>query len=86
VGKCDILLDKLENALAIAEVVNRREGLFRLKKTDFSEIEQLKVQYTPYNTMWNLAREYFYKINMWLNGPLIEFDREKIMREITDAC
>jgi dynein heavy chain len=40
----------------------------------------------PYNTLWNLAREYFYKISTWMTGPIIDFDREKIMREITDAC
>ena len=39
VAKCDILLDKVERAIAIAEVANRREGLFKLKKTDFTEIE-----------------------------------------------
>lgn len=86
VGKCDILFEKVESALAIAEVVNRREGLFRLKLTDFNEIEQIKAQFTPYNTLWNLAREYFYKISTWMTGPLIEFDREKITREVTEAC
>lgn len=40
----------------------------------------------PYNIMWNLARDYFYKINNWMSGPLNEFEREKITSEITDAC
>jgi hypothetical protein len=66
--------------------VNRREGLFSLKKTDFNEIEQLRLNFTPYLTMWILARDYFYKVNTWMTGPISEFDREKMMREITDAC
>ena len=37
--KCDVLYEKVERALAIAEVANRREGLFNLKKTDFQEID-----------------------------------------------
>ena len=37
--KCDVLLDKVDSALAVAEIVNRREGLFKLKKSDFIEIE-----------------------------------------------
>ena len=40
----------------------------------------------PYNAMWNLSRDYFYKVNTWMNGPLIEFDRDKITKEITEAC
>ena len=84
--KCDALLEKIERALAIAEIANRREGLFKLRKTDFKEIEQLKSQFVPFNTMWNLARDYFYKIGTWMNGPLCDIDRDKITSEITDAC
>ena len=40
--KCDVLYDKIERAISIAEVANRREGLFKLKKTDFTEIDHLK--------------------------------------------
>lgn len=65
--KCDALLDKVDNAIAIAEVVNRREGLFKITaKSDFREIEKLKQEFLPFNTMWNLARDYFYKINSWM--------------------
>lgn len=38
-AKCDILFEKIENALVTAEISNRREGLFNLKKTDYIEIE-----------------------------------------------
>lgn len=40
----------------------------------------------PFNIMWNLAREYFYKISNWMNGPLCDMERDKITSEITDAC
>ena len=78
VVKCDTLYEKIERALAIAEISNRREGLFNLKKTDWNEIDQLRTQFVPYNTMWNLARDYFYKIGTWMNGPLSDIDRDKI--------
>lgn len=84
--KCDSLLDKLERALAVAEVANRRENLFNLKLTDFSEIDNLKAAFTPYNQVWCLAREYFYKIGNWMSGPLGDIDRDKIPQEINDAC
>ena len=73
-----MLVEKFERAIAIAEVANRREGLFNLKKTDFSEIDNFKLAFLPYNTLWNYARDYFYKINTWLNGPLCDIDRDKI--------
>ncbi len=76
--KCDALLEKLDRALDIAEIANRREGLFKLRKTDFKDIDKLKGEFMPYNIMWNLARDYFYKIGTWMNGPLSEIDRDKI--------
>lgn len=78
VTKCDALYDKLERALETAEIANRREGLFSLKKTDFSEIDVFKEKFTPFNTLWCLARDYFYKSGHWLNGPLGDIDRDKI--------
>lgn len=86
VVKCDMLLEKAEKAIDIADLANKREGLFNLKKTDFSEVHKLKTDFMPFNTMWNLARDYFFKISTWMGGPLADFDREKITAEITNAC
>ena len=84
--KCDNLYDKLERAIEIAEISNRREGLFNLKRSDFTELESFKERFLPYNTLWNLARDYFYKSGHWMNGPLGDIDRDKIPQEINDAC
>ena len=32
----------------------------------------------PYNSVWCLARDYFYKVGHWMGGPLGEMDRDKI--------
>jgi hypothetical protein len=61
VTKCDTFYEKIERALSIAETSNRREALFKLQPTDFSEIEELKDRFMPFNTVWCLARQYFYK-------------------------
>ena len=76
--KCDNLYDKLDRAIEIAEITNRREALFNLQKSDFSELEIFKNKFLPFNTMWNLARDYFYKSGTWMNGPLGDIDRDKI--------
>jgi hypothetical protein len=76
--KCDNLYDKLDRAIEISEISNSREILFNLKTTDFSELESFKAKFMPFNTLWNLARDYFYKSGTWMNGPLGDIDRDKI--------
>jgi len=85
-AKCFALYDKIERALYMAEVSNRREGLYKLKKTDYSEMEKLKAAFLPYNSMWMLAKDFKYNIISWRTGELIDFDREKITKEVTEAC
>ena len=80
--KCDLLMEKVERATGMAEVANRREALFKLKKTDFTDIDKLKTLFMPFFTMWNLARDYFCKISTWMNGYLCDIDRDKITAEI----
>jgi hypothetical protein len=69
-----------------AKIVNRREDLFKTKKSNFKEIEELNASFMPFYNMWNLTRDYFYKFSTWMSGQIIDFDREKITNEITTAC
>lgn len=86
-NRCDLLDEKIERCLAVAEVSNRREGLFEVKETDYSEIGKLKAQFLPYSSLWGLARDYFYKSKReWMQGPLCEIDRDQLTEEVTDAC
>jgi hypothetical protein len=59
--------------------------LYNQGTTDYSKIYELRKKFQPFNQLWNYAREYFYKNNMWLNGPLQEIDRDKLPNDITNA-
>jgi len=84
-NRCDLLEEKLERCLAIAEVSNRREGLFEVRGTDYAELGKLKDQFLPYSCLWGLARDYFYKINVWMKGPLVDVDRDQLTKDINDS-
>jgi dynein heavy chain len=86
VAKCDTLFERIDTAIETAEVANRRENLFKLRLTDFREYGRLKHEFIPYNSMWNLAREYFYKINNWTDGNLGDIDRDQLTGEVNNAC
>ena len=66
--------------------MNRRERIYNQPPTDYSNIHAIKRNFMPFNSLWNYARDYFYKINLWMNGPLSDIDRDKMPNEITLAC
>ena len=86
VTKSDIFFERIEKLLDTVEIVNRREGLFKLRTTNYMEVTQLKRDFTPFYTLWNLARDYFYKINTWMSGMLGDIDRDQLTTEVNEAC
>ena len=47
-ARCDQLEEKLETCSELAEISNRREGLFGQRLTDYGVIEKLKEEFSPY--------------------------------------
>jgi len=39
----------------------------------------------PHNSLWGYAREYFYKFNIWMNGPIYDLDGERLPEDILQA-
>lgn len=86
VNKCDQIYDRLDSAIATSQVVNRREKIYNQPPTEYTKIHEIKRSFLPLNSLWNYARDYFYKINLWMNGPISDIDRDKMPNEITLAC
>jgi len=82
---CDKLEKKLGYALARSKVYNRRQKLFDVKITDYTELRKIDKQFDPYNKLWGYAREIDHKKRRWMGGHLNEIDRDEITAEITDA-
>ena len=47
-ARCDHLDEKLETCNELAEISNRREGLFGQRLTDYGVIDKLKEEFSPY--------------------------------------
>ena len=47
-ARCDQLEEKLETCSELAEISNRREGLFGQRLTDYGVIDKLKEEFSPY--------------------------------------
>lgn len=86
-NRCGQLEEKLETCRELAEVSNRREGLFgQTRLTDYAGLDKLEEECTPYFQLWGLARDYFDKINLWMKGPLCDVEREEVVKDVTEAC
>lgn len=58
--QCDAIYDFFEKLQDESVIINRWEGLFKLKKTDYTQLHNLANEFKPYNEMWNLAWNYFF--------------------------
>ena len=67
-------------------MINRRESLFELKKTDFKNLIGLHNEFKPYKDMWYYARDFYFNETTWMTGFLNSIDREEITMEINSAC
>jgi dynein heavy chain len=84
--KCDDLFDSFEKALDTSTVINRREQLFKLKKTDYASFQALNQEFKPFKDMWYLARDYYFNFTTWMTGILSQIDRDELTSEINKAC
>ena len=49
VNKCDSLMDRIDSAINTAAVVNRREILYNQATTDYSQLQELRKKFKPFN-------------------------------------
>lgn len=80
-----VLSEGISSTLVQADVINRRETILNWKPTDFKELEKIKEQFTPYERVWGLAKQYQITIPNIMKGPLSSLNREQIMQEIQEA-
>ena len=79
------MAEKIDKAIQEGEVINRREGILKWKKSDFSEIDKLKKEFMPYYQVWIYARNYYFKEQDTMNNPLNSVDRESLTQEISES-
>ena len=77
--------DQIGQAISKSEVIITRERLFMLPNTSFEELYNTKKLFQPYETLWNITRDYFYHYPQWTTGPITDLDREKLNKEVNGA-
>jgi len=77
--------DRIERTQREVEIVNRRETLLKWKINDYTEIEKIKKEWSPYSRVWNLAIDYSIRVMDVMNGPIFSVDRDQITQEIIES-
>jgi dynein heavy chain len=63
---------------------NSREQLFNKEQTDYSRLQVITKEFTPYNTLWHIVNKWYTDIDRWLNQPFEQLDAnaaEKFVEE-----
>ncbi|EAR99019.2 dynein heavy chain 7, axonemal protein (macronuclear) [Tetrahymena thermophila SB210] len=77
--------DRIDKAQQDADIINRREDILKWLKTDFQIITNIHKEYFPYNRVWQLSKDYSFKIPNIMEGPLSSINREDVCSDIIDS-
>jgi dynein heavy chain len=53
---------------------NSRELLFNIDQTDYSRLQQITKEFTPYNTLWSIVNKWYTDIDIWMDNPFNQID------------
>ena len=77
--------ERIRRATNEGDIINRREEILNYKTSDYSEIEKIKKIFTPYNKVWDLARNSYFKLPQILGSALNSIDRDGVTQEVLDS-
>lgn len=67
---------------------NSREMLFNFEPTDYTKVQTLTKEFTPYNTLWTIVHRWYTDIDQWMDNPFNSIDAnaaEKFVEESARA-
>lgn len=62
--------------------------LFSLDPTDYSKLQAVTKEFTPYNTLWTIVHRWYTDIDTWMDNPFKSIDAnaaEKFVEESARA-
>lgn len=74
----------LNNLLEQSRKFNSREILFDREQTDYSRLQQVTKDFTPYFTLWSIVNRWYTDITVWMNNQFQTIDAnaaEKFVEE-----
>jgi dynein heavy chain len=78
----NFLWDDIVEAKKTAHDFNEREAVFGFPPTEYTTLEQLEKDFTPYFNLWNMLDEFGSSKKQWLNGPFVELDAKEIDKNV----
>jgi dynein heavy chain len=78
----NFLWDDVMEAKKTAQDFNEREAVFGFPATEYTALEQLEKDFTPYFNLWNMLDEFGSSKKQWLNGPFLELDAKAIDKNV----
>ena len=81
-------MSKLQHMAEQSRKFNSREMLFNFEPTDYTKVQTLTKEFTPYNTLWTIVHRWYTDIDQWMDNPFNSIDAnaaEKFVEESARA-
>ncbi|KAL0984291.1 hypothetical protein UPYG_G00139540 [Umbra pygmaea] len=82
VDKLNKLSSSLDAAVIELEDINREEVLLEKELSQFPMLQTLMVNKQPYDQLWSTALNFQMQSEIWMNGPFLHLNAEKISEEL----
>ncbi|KAJ7985025.1 hypothetical protein DPEC_G00360850 [Dallia pectoralis] len=82
VEKLNNLASSLDAAVTEQENINQQETLLEKEQSQFPRLQNLMDIKQPYDQLWTTARNFHNLSEIWMNGPLLHLNAEKISDEL----
>eukprot|EP00064_Thunnus_orientalis_P010890 superscaffoldBa00001518_g10919 len=82
VGNLAQITANLEDAVTELENINKEQTLLEKGQSQFPMLQTLLADKQPYDQLWNTALNFQSMSEVWLNGPFLHLDAEKISDEL----
>ncbi|XP_028284148.1 dynein heavy chain 3, axonemal [Parambassis ranga] len=73
---------ELESALSELEDINKEQTLLELEQSQFPMLQTLLADKQPHEQLWNTALNFQNMSEVWMNGPFLHLDAEKVSDEL----
>ncbi|KAF0024691.1 hypothetical protein F2P81_023493 [Scophthalmus maximus] len=72
----------LESAITELEDINNEQTLLEMNQSQFPKLQILIANKLPYEQLWSTALNFQSKSEVWMNGPFLDLDAEKISEDL----
>ncbi|XP_030596674.1 dynein heavy chain 3, axonemal isoform X2 [Archocentrus centrarchus] len=74
--------DNLEDAVTELEYINKEQTLLDMERSEYQILQTLIADKQPYEQLWNTALNFKSMSEVWMNGPFMQLNAEKISEEL----